>query len=340
MKIPKHVIISRTDGIGDVILTLPLCGVLKKHFPDLRISFFGANYTKPVIDCCAHIDQFISYDEFKTNTDKTLFFRALNADVIVHVFPRKAIAQAAKDAGIVTRIGTSHRFYNWLTCNKLLSVGRKNSDLHEAQLNLKLLKPLDISADFKPQQLAAFYGFENIKPLPSRFEALLDKNKFNLILHPKSNGSAREWGLDNFEKLIELLPSEKFKIFISGSKTEKELLKPLTEKLPYNAIDISGEMNLTAFISFIHASDGLVAASTGPLHIAAASGIHALGLFAPIRPVHPGRWAPVGKQAEFIIIKDNCNTCKNKPQTCACIHDISPIKISNHVTGWGKTIQA
>lgn len=340
MKTPKHIIISRTDGIGDVVLTLPLCGVLKKHFPDVRISFFGANYTKPVIDCCIHIDEFISYDEFKINTNKAHFIKALNADVIVHVFPRKAIAQAAKDAGTATRIGTSHRVYNWLTCNKLVSVGRKNSDLHEAQLNLKLSKPLGISADFELQQLAAFYGFENIKPLPNKFETLLDKNKFNLILHPKSNGSAREWGLDNFERLIKLLPPEKFKIFISGSKTEKELLKPLTEKLSENVIDISGEMNLAEFISFIHASDGLVAASTGPLHIAAATGIHALGLFAPIRPVHPGRWAPVGKQAEFVMIKDNCNTCKNKPQACVCIHNISPLKICSHIQGWEKTIPA
>lgn len=339
MKTPKHIIISRTDGIGDVVLTLPLCGVLKKHFPDVKISFLGANYTKPVIECCIHIDGFISYDEFKINTNKSHFIKALNADVIVHVFPRKEIAQAAKDAFIATRIGTSHRVYNWLTCNKLVGVGRKNSDLHEAQLNLKLLKPLGISVDFEPQQLAAFYGFKNIKPLPTKFEALLDKNKFNLILHPKSNGSAREWGLDNFEKLIDLLPTEKFKIFISGSKTEKELLKPLTKKLSYNLIDISGEMNLTEFISFIHASDGLVAASTGPLHIAAATGIHALGLFAPIRPVHPGRWAPVGSQAEFVMIKDNCITCKNKPQTCACIHDISPLKINNHVQDWKKHLQ-
>jgi ADP-heptose:LPS heptosyltransferase len=340
MKTLKHIIISRTDGIGDVVLTLPLCGVLKKHFPDTRISFLGANYTKPVIECCVHIDAFISYDTFKTDTDKTIFLKALNADAIVHVFPRKTIAQAAKDAGIPIRIGTSHRVYNWLTCNKRVSVGRKNSDLHEAQLNLKLLKPLGISADYQPQQLAAFYGFESIQPLPNHFEALLDKNKFNLILHPKSNGSAREWGLGNFEKLIALLPPENFKVFISGSKTEKDLLQDLIKKLPANAVDVSGQMSLTEFIAFIHACDGLVAASTGPLHIAAAAGIHALGLFAPIRPVHPGRWAPVGKQAEFVMLKDNCNSCKNKPQSCACIQDISPHNISNHVQGWRKTWQA
>ena len=338
MKTPKHIIMSRTDGIGDDILTLPLCGVLRQQFPNTKISFFGADYTQPVIACCTHIDEFISYDEFKKSNEKAQFLNALNADVIIHVFPRKDIAQAANDAGIANRIGTSHRVYNWLTCNKRVSIGRKNSDLHEAQLNLKLLKPLGINFEATTAQLASYYGFENIQPLPNSFEKLLDKNKFNLILHPKSNGSAREWGLANFAKLIAVLPSEKFQIFISGSKTESELLREWLQTLPKSVIDISGQMNLTEFISFIHASDGLVAASTGPLHIAAAVGINALGLFAPIRPVHPGRWAPIGKNAGFIMIKDNCNTCKNKPQSCACIHDISPIVVREKIQNWANSI--
>lgn len=338
MKNPKHIIISRTDGIGDVILTLPLCGVLKHYFPEAKVSFFGADYTQPVIACCTHIDEFISYDEFKKCNNKSQFLRALNADVIVHVFPRKAIAQAAKEAAIKTRIGTSHRVFHWLTCNETVNIGRRNSNLHEAQLNIKLLKPLGINSEIETQPLASYCGFENIQPLPNRFEKLLDKNKFHLILHPKSNGSAREWGLENFAKLIELLPENKFQLFISGSKTEKELLKDWLQKLPEHVVDISGQMNLAEFIAFINACNGLVAASTGPLHIAAATGINALGLFAPIRPVHPGRWAPIGKKADFIIIKNSCNYCKNKPQSCACIHDISPNEVSTKIQNWANAI--
>ncbi len=35
----KHIIISRTDNLGDVILTLPVLGYLKATVPELRISF-------------------------------------------------------------------------------------------------------------------------------------------------------------------------------------------------------------------------------------------------------------------------------------------------------------
>lgn len=43
----------------------------------------------------------------------------------------------------------------------------------------------------------------------------------------------------------------------------------------------------------------MVASGTGPLHLAAALGINAIGLFPTIRPIHPGRWQPIGMKAHF-----------------------------------------
>ena len=42
------------------------------------------------------------------------------------------------------------------------------------------------------------YGLTRLARLPPEVEGLLDPQRFNLILHPKSRGSAREWGLENF----------------------------------------------------------------------------------------------------------------------------------------------
>jgi ADP-heptose:LPS heptosyltransferase len=45
----SHFVISRTDSIGDVILTLPMAQVLKLNFPDSTISFLGRSYTREII---------------------------------------------------------------------------------------------------------------------------------------------------------------------------------------------------------------------------------------------------------------------------------------------------
>ncbi len=322
---PKRIIISRTDSIGDVILTLPLAGILKKYFPDLHISFLGSAYTKDIVNCSKYIDEFIDWNQISnfTESEAINFIKSINADSIIHVFPKKEIAKLAKKAGIKNRIGTTNRLYHWFTCNKLLRFSRKNSQLHEAQLNVKLLKPFGIEKEFNLQELAAFYGFESKIPVSEYILSLIDKQKFNLILHPKSKGSAREWGLENFAKLIEILPKEKYKIFITGTEAEANLMKTEILNKYMNIIDLTGKLSLAEFISFISISDGLIAASTGPLHIAAALEKVAIGIYPPIKPMHPGRWMPIGKNATYLVSEIYCEDCR-KTNDCKCMREISP----------------
>ena len=330
MKPIRHIVISRTDSIGDVILTLPLAKILKDHFRDIRISFLGKAYTRAVIECCEYVDAFIDLADFMVQP-----FSGQLPDAIIHVFPVKEIAQRAKSLGIPMRIGTTGRLYHWATCNKLVKLSRKNSDLHEAQLNTKLLAPVGISKDFSLDELGASVGMTRIKPLPDEFKALIDPGKFNLILHPRSQGSAREWGLDNFAALIHILPKEKFNVFISGTAKERESLDELFRKIGNAAVsvtDICGLMDLATFISFINACEGLVANSTGPLHIAASLGKRAVGIYPPIRPMHPGRWQPLGPAATYLVQEKACDDCRKNPAACNCMRDIRPEDVASKLT--------
>ncbi len=326
----KRIIISRPDAIGDVILTLPMCGLIKKHFPFCEVVFLGKTYTKEVIACCEYVDEFINADNLlKLNDNEAAQqLQAINADCIIHVFPNKRIAKLAQQAGIKLRIGTTNRLFHWTTANKLIPLSRKNSDLHESQLNCKLLEGIGIKDVPNLKELYKYIGFTKIKPLSPVFKELIDKNKINVILHPKSNASAREWSLERYKQLILLLPHNKYKIFISGSDKEKLLLADWIKTLPPEVVDITGKLSLAEFISFINNVDILVAASTGPLHIASACGIHAIGIYPPIKPMHPGRWQPIGKNALAVSENKTCNACKNNPQQCSCMNSISAQQIA------------
>ena len=321
----KKIIISRTDSIGDVILTLPVAGVLKKANPRTEIIFLGKKYTRDVVESSLHVDFFMDWDDIQKNekSEQVRIFKDIHADVIIHVFPVKEIALLAKKANIPLRIGTTGRLYHYFTCTKLIPISRRKSDLHEAQLNLKLVSSFINKNNFSLNELPDYYGFKKIEPLNDRIRKLISKEKFNLVLHPKSKGSAREWGLKNFAKLIEILPKDNFKIFITGTKAEGELLKnDILDKYP-DVNDLTGKLTLIELVSFINEADGLVAASTGPLHIAAALGKHALGIYPPIKPMHPDRWAPLGKNTDYFVIDKNCNKCR-KLDKCECIESIKP----------------
>jgi heptosyltransferase-3 len=89
-----------------------------------------------------------------------------------------------------------------------------------------------------------------------------------------------------------------------------------------NVTDLTGKLNLEELTSFIGQVDGLLACSTGVLHLAASLGVYTLGLYSPMRPIHPGRWMPVGRKATYLALKKDCNLCR-KSTTCACIESIS-----------------
>ena len=321
------IIISRTDSIGDVVLTLPMAGIIKQFLPQSNIIFLGRNYTKDVIALSEHVDEFVSYDDIlKLNPNEQIdAFKKLNATHIIHVFPVKEIARLAKQAGIKNRIGTTNRLWHWFTCNIKISLSRKNSDLHEAQLNTKLLVPLGITKEFSLEDLTSNYGFTKIPVLEKIHADLIDKTKTAIIIHPKSKGSAREWGLDNFSNLITQLDKTKYQIFISGTAQEGELLKDLILKHP-EVTNLTGKLSLQQFIAFINECDTIIAASTGPLHIAAAIGKKAIGLFAPMKPIHPGRWKPIGKQANYLVLNKDCDDCL-KTMDCHCIREIKIMEV-------------
>ena len=327
--IGRRLVISRTDNLGDVILTLPLAGYLKSIMPDLRITFIGKKYTQPVISRCVFVDQFLDREEIIKNPHQLAMVRA---DTIIFVYPDKELARIAKQVHIRRRVSTAHRWYNWLYCNHLVDFSRLHSNLHESQLNFKLLKPFKLDRDFSINELIPFYGFRDSE---FDFSSLISNDRFNLIIHPKSKGHGREWGLENYFNLIKQLPQEEFSVFITGLKEEEDLIKkemPQLLAIP-GVTNMMGKFSLQELSSFVNQADGLVASGTGVLHLASALGKYTIGLFPPIKPIHPGRWGPIGQNATFLVRDIDCNQCSGGTE-CLCMKSIAVELVKQKLDGF------
>ncbi len=314
----KRVIISRTDSLGDVILTLPLLGYLKATMPEIRIYFIGKKYTSAVIDKCIHVDKLLDRDELLKDPS---ILEGIHADSILFIYPDRELAQLAQKLGIRRRVATGHRWFNWVYCNYRVDFSRLRSRLHESQLNFKLLSPFKMYWDFDLKEIADFYGL--VPPLQNH-NGHISSNHFNLIFHPKSKGSAREWDLGNYYALAQALPTDRYKIFITGLEQEGNVMR---QELPElfqlaHVTDLTGKLSLDDLMSFISQADGLLACSTGVLHLASALGKFTLGLYSPMKPIHPGRWMPIGKKANYLVINKECNDCR-RSKVCKCVNDIS-----------------
>lgn len=319
----KTIAISRTDNIGDVVLALPVAGIIKQYYPDAEILFIGKAYTRAVIETSIFINRFIDRDEIIGNPE---MLKDLNIDVIIFVFPDQVLASLARKADIKVRIGSFHKMNHLWNCTHRINFTRRRSKLHESQLNFKLLKPLGIPSAVEKSIIPSLYGMKNIALLPSRLNKFLNADKFNLIIHPKSHGHGKEWPPQKYSELCNQLSTDDFNIIFTGSIKEREFIEenfnPLFERFTsiHNA---AGEMNLEEFISFISSADGLLASGTGPLHIAAALGKLSVGFFPPMAPVFSQRWENLGEKA-FHFELDKCmfqHQCREM-KACKCIESI------------------
>jgi ADP-heptose:LPS heptosyltransferase len=297
-----RILVSRTDRIGDVVLTLPLCALLSARL-GAEVVVLGRQYTRPLLEASANVDAILDWDVVEHADEATQrdFLRAARADAIVHVFPRPAIARAALAARIPLRIGTGHRWYHWLTCNALEHFSRKRSALHEAQLNVRLARRLLGAQVPSLAELAPLTAITPQVALPPTVALQLREDRFRVVLHPGSSGSSREWPLALWKALAESLDPERVQVLVTGSASEGAALREWMGTLPTHVVDLTGQLQLDELIALFSRVNGLVAASTGPLHLAAAAGIHALGLFPATPPIHPGRWAPLGPKAEVLV---------------------------------------
>ena len=334
-----RILVSRTDRIGDVVLTLPLCGLLKARL-GATVVFLGRAYTRPVVEASDAVDEILDWDRVSgaSRDEQTRFLAAARADVILHVRPWHAISRAAHRARIPRRIGTTRRIHHWLHCTRLETGGRRESELHEAQLNIRLARSLVGDGDLPLDALVAHGRIRPRVPVPAPLAPLLAPDRFNLVIHPKSLGSAREWPLSAYRDLVASLPADRWRVLVTGSADEGAAVGDWIRSLPPHAHDLTGRLSLAELIAVLAAADGVVGASTGPVHVAAAAGTRTLGLFSPVRPLHPGRWAPLGARASVLVAPEACAACADgapeEGTACSCMAAIPVEEVRAVVEGW------
>jgi ADP-heptose:LPS heptosyltransferase len=200
-----------------------------------------------------------------------------------------------KAQGVKKRIATGSRVASWKFANDRVFFSRKNSDLHESQLNFHLLYSFGVKDIPSLEEIRAWHVLKPQVESPVQ----LEPNKRSVVFHMLSKGSALNWSLQQYQELAALLPEADFNIYITGTEEEGVRIRQGFQ-FDEHIIDVSGKLSLPQLIAFISSCDTLVAASTGPLHIASAVGIRAIGLYPSKRPMHPGRWMPLGANATYL----------------------------------------
>lgn len=306
----KNILIVRTDRIGDVVLTLPLAAIIKKHYPDSKITYLLNEYTKPLAENNQFIDKVItlltSNGKFKILANAEYLKNKFDTAIIA--FPSFRIALILFFAGIKIRIGTGYRWYSFLFNRKIYD-HRKTAEYHELEYNVRLLKKIGIEEPVSPTN--AFFGLSISSHINDEVNKKLKNIGVNndekfIILHPGSGGSALDLPLESMKKLItELSLLNKFKILITGNEKEKKLCQSLV--VNKNTINAASLFSLSEMISVINRSYLLIANSTGPIHIAAALGKQVIGFYPKVITCSEERWGPYTNNKVIFKPDESCS---------------------------------
>ncbi len=314
MNTPTHILVSRTDKIGDLILTLPLFQALKAAYPQARITALVSPLTKELVTGHPAVDAVESVEK-----DEGLFslverLKKLKPDVFIAVYPRPRIAFAAALAGIPLRIGTAYRLYSFLF-NEKVRVHRHLGDKHEVEFNLDLAKPLGVNpSDSKIEFPVLKKDLDFVRDFMKE-KGLQPKSKY-VIVHPGHKGSALNWSSVRYGEIIRQLSSIKnLRVIITAGPDETPLVSKVMvflEGLPWEKkpILVIGELGLKQLAALYQGAACFLSGSTGTMHIAAAVGTPTVALFCPIPETTPVRWGPWGNPSTVLMPKkSDCANC-------------------------------
>lgn len=285
----KNIAIVRTDRIGDMILTLPMCKGIKEILPNSKVTLIARRYVEPILYNCQVIDDVYFIDDFKSDY-KNLYSKL---EIQVAFFPRPRFNEVyyAYKTNIPIRVGSAYRWYSFLFTHKVKD-HRKVSKFNEAQYNLRMVE------SFFKKKLELKYVKVNYKPeAQKRVLSLLETLNVQLgrfiILHPGSGGSTITWPPYKFGELADMLIRTGYDVIVTGTEKENTLAQIVQDYAP-SAKNLVGRLDLYEIIALISLANGVVANSTGILHIASVMEIPTVGLFPNTPHLSAKRWGPIG----------------------------------------------
>jgi heptosyltransferase-3 len=302
-----RVLLVRTDRLGDVILTLPMLPILRRHFSAGAVTMLLRRYTGAIVEGNPYLDRIVWYDDDRDLVPFGGMLRMLRReafDAVVVVHPTRRLAWLMRCAGIPIRVGTGYRSYSVLF-NRRVFEHRKDAKRHELEYNLNLLGALGCSVP--PFPVRPEYGI--VIDARSRDEAQKELAMQGIsagdryaVIHPGSGGSAKDWPPGQFAALAERLHALRGRrVIVTGSSEESGLVGGIVQSSGGKALGVAGRFSVRGLAAVLAGADVVVANSTGPLHLAVAVGTPVVGLYPRERAMSAARWGPYGGTSRVLV---------------------------------------
>lgn len=310
----KRVIVSRTDKIGDLILSIPSFFMVKKMYPQAELVVLVRKYNYEIVKNLPYVDRIVKIDEYTQSEllDKIKYFKA---DIFIALYNDSFVAQLAKASRAPKRIGPLSKLSSFLSFNKGVWQKRSKSVKNEAEYNLDLIKKADEKLYQERFELDTkiYLGEENKKAADTFFSTYKIEGE-TLVVNPFIGGSAKNIKDEEYASLLQRFRDDnpQRKVIIICHISEEERGLKLVESIGRDGVYLyANGGDLLNIAGIIAKGTVYLGASTGPTHIAGALQKRIVGIYPAKATQSTTRWGVFGNNKVKYLIPDKDNPKEN-----------------------------
>lgn len=307
-----NILVIRNDKLGDFMLAWPAFSLLKKQYPDSRITALIPDYTRPMAELCPWIENVIIDDRHKSViSDARHLSRLIKAgefDASISLYSEMRTSLALWLARIPERHGPATKLAQ-IFLNKRLRQKRSLSLKPEHEYNVDLIRHYIASKGDNPVSMPEppflQFNHEEIAELRQSYmqEHKIEEDRKLVFIHAGSGGSAINLSQQQFAELAGLISkSSKVHFVLTAGPGELDTASRLSDIMQDTDHSVyHSTEGLVSFSRFINTCDLFISGSTGPLHIAAALNVATAAFYPARRSATPLRWQTINEDSKRVF---------------------------------------
>lgn len=327
----RRILISRTDRLGDVLLSTPVIKNLRENLPSAYIAAMIKSSLSDLLRGNPYLDEVILFD--KRGKDKGLInsirfarqLRKKNFDLALILHPTVRVHLILFFSRIKERIGYDKKwgFLNTRILKHIKQFGQK----HELEYALEFLKELGLLSFDKSMFMPVYKESEDWADNLFRERKLTDAKV--VTVHCQASCPSKIWPRDYFNRLIDnIIDNYKTNIIYIGEKLDQDI------KEGNGIVNLTGKTDLSRLASILKRSDLFISNDSGPVHMAVALRTSVISIFGRKQPgLGPKRWGPLGEKSVVLHKDVGCQVClaHDCKRDFACLKAIEPKEVFSYV---------
>jgi heptosyltransferase-2 len=309
-----RILLTRTDRIGDVVLTTPAIKAVRDRYPDAYIAFLVRPYARDIVEGNPYLDEVIIYDKYGRHKGPlgTLGFvfglRKKRFDLAVMLHPTNRVHLLAFLAGIPERIGYDRKMPFLLT--KRIPHLKQKGEKHELEYTLEVLRLIGIDAKDKGTVVRVSAKDEG------KVERILDEYHVGrdvplVAVNPGASCASKRWSPENFARLCDGLAAEfKARIAIISDTANAEFADAVAARMRHEPVNLAGKTTVGELAGLLAKCKLFISNDSGPVHIASAFKVPVISIFGRKDPgLSPKRWGPTFEKSAVFHKDVGCDPC-------------------------------